>query len=265
MSTLDLISNRDAFTHIWNVAQVYAKSQLIPQHLRGKVEDVFLALTMAEQLGENPVVVMQSIYVVKGRAGWSTQYMIARANRSGVLQGRISWRISGAGDTLSVTAFAKLAGSDEEITATATMVMAKAEGWGEGSNKYKSMPEHMLRWRSAAMLIRLYLPEVMLGYSTVEELETLPDPIAETDGVQVLPAKKGRQAIGLNGAKAFPAPGTDTAEEFAEQARRAEAERVAAEDAAREESERKANEAAAARDAEEQARRAQTEGDDAPA
>ncbi len=50
--------------------------------------------------------------------------------------------------------------------------MAEAAGWTKNP-KYRSMPEHMLRYRSATLLIRLYAPEVMHGYSTAAELRDI--------------------------------------------------------------------------------------------
>jgi pyruvate/2-oxoglutarate dehydrogenase complex dihydrolipoamide acyltransferase (E2) component len=116
---------------------------------------------------------MQNIFIVNGRPGWYTSYMIARANKDGVFKGRITWETTGEGDALKVTAKAVLAETGEAISASADMKMAQAEGWTKNA-KYKSMPEHMLRWRSAAMLVRLFAPEVMLGMPVVEELETVP-------------------------------------------------------------------------------------------
>lgn len=168
----DMLTNRDAFEHGWRVAKLFASSQLIPTHLRDKPADCFIALHMARELRENPVVVLQNIYIVSGKAGWSATYMIGRANRSGVFKGRITWQSEGAGDKLVVTARATLADTGEVIQAEASMAMAKAEGWTKNS-KYTSMPEHMLRWRSATMLIRLYAPEVMLGIPTSDELEDM--------------------------------------------------------------------------------------------
>jgi hypothetical protein len=166
----DLLMDPASFEHAQRVAKVFASSVLVPQHLRGKVADCLLALAMARRLNEDPLVVMQSIYVVSGKAGWSAQYMIARANRSGIFSSRINWRVKGKGDDLEVTAFAKLADSSEEVSVAASMAMAKAESWTK-NDKYRSMPEHMLRWRSATMLIRLFAPEVMLGFSTVDEIQ----------------------------------------------------------------------------------------------
>lgn len=170
-----MFSDTGRFALAQRAATVFANSQLVPQHLRGKVADCVIALNIAERLGEDPLTIMQSIYVVSGKAGWSSSYMIARINQSGAIKGRITWDIVGKGKDLEVTAKATLADTGEVVTATASMQMAIAEGW-TNNKKYQSMPEQMLRFRSAAMLQRLYFPEVMLGMRTAEELETEPAP-----------------------------------------------------------------------------------------
>jgi hypothetical protein len=80
------------------------------------------------------------------------------------------WKSAGQGVDLAVTASAALADSGEVVSVAVSMAMAKADGWTKNA-KYTTMPEHMLRWRSAAMLIRLYVPEVMLGIQSAEEVE----------------------------------------------------------------------------------------------
>jgi len=169
----DLFSDPAAFEHAQRVAKVFASSKLVPQHMQGNTADCLIALQIARRLNEEPLTVMQQIYIVNGRPGWYTSYMISRVNRAGILKGPITWEEAGEGDALTVTAKAVLAATGEEIRASADMRMAAAEGWTKNA-KYKSMPAHMLRWRSAAMLIRLYAPEVMLGMPAVEELETMP-------------------------------------------------------------------------------------------
>jgi len=49
------------------------------------------------------------------------------------------------------------------------MSEAKAEGWTSNA-KYKTLPELMLRYRAATLLIRTHIPEVLNGMHTVEEL-----------------------------------------------------------------------------------------------
>lgn len=168
----DLLWNPAAFEHAQRVAKMFASSELVPPHLRGKVADVTIALLMAKRLHEDPLMVMQSIYVVSGRAGWGATYMIARAIRSGAFRGRLNWRIEGKGDALSVTCYATLADTGEVVEAAASMAMAAAEGWTKNP-KYRSMPEQMLRYRSATMLVRLYAPDVMFGLPTADEAEDL--------------------------------------------------------------------------------------------
>jgi hypothetical protein len=157
-------------------AKMFAMSPLVPEHLRKggaeqAIANCWIALTMAEAMGEQPLILMQNIHVVSGKAGFAAQYMIARANASSVFKGRIDWIIDKSDkDNLSVTAFAFLADTGDRIEFTVDMKMAKAEGWTKNP-KYQSIPELMLRYRSATFLVRLYAPDVMLGYQTVEEVE----------------------------------------------------------------------------------------------
>lgn len=158
------------FEHSQRVAKMFAASELVPPHLRGKMADCLIAYAIAKRTREEPLVVLQNIYFVSGRAGWSATYMIAKANRSGVFARRINWRVEGEGKNLRVTAFATLADSGEPVEATASMAMAEAEGWTKNP-KYRTMPDQMLRYRSATMLIRLFAPEVMMGLPVADEID----------------------------------------------------------------------------------------------
>jgi hypothetical protein len=157
-------------------AKMFAMSPLVPEHLRKgspeqAIANCWIALTLAEAMGEVPLIVMQNIHVVNGKAGFASQYMIARANSSGIFKGRIDWRIDrGDENNLAVTAYAVIKETNQEVSVTCDMKMAKAEQWTKNA-KYTTMPEVMLRYRSAAFLVRFYAPDVMLGYQTVEEVE----------------------------------------------------------------------------------------------
>lgn len=155
-------------------AAMFAASPLIPEHLRKgdrntAIANCYIALRLAQTMGEDPMVVMQNIHVVSGRAGFSAQYMIARANASGVFTDCIDWNLVGSGKDLEVTAFATLKSTGRKVEVKVGMAMAEAEGWTRNS-KYKTMPEIMLRYRAATFLVRFYAPQVMLGYQTAEEV-----------------------------------------------------------------------------------------------
>ena len=170
-----LLMDPDSFNHMQRVGSMLALSPLFPDHLRKGSKETAIAngvlvMNMAARLNEDPLTVAQNIYFVSGKPGWSSSYMIGKANQHGVFENPISWDITGKGETLSVTAFAELASTGKRVEATCDMAMAKAEGWTKNS-KYQSMPEQMLRYRSATFLIRLYCPEVMVGVPAQIEIE----------------------------------------------------------------------------------------------
>ena len=149
-------------SHLATLAERFAKSTLVPPHVLGKPNDVFLVLQLAASRKLEPLQALQNIAIVKGKPFMSATYQIALANNSGIFKGRIKFSVHGAGEKLAVTAYATLAETDEEISATASMEMAKAEGWTTNP-KYQSMPQQMLSYRAATLLIRLYAPDALLG------------------------------------------------------------------------------------------------------
>lgn len=184
----------------WKMAGQFSASGLVPAHFRGKQPDCFVALVAAQHLGDNPLTVMQNMYVVHGTPAFSAKYRIARANASGVFKGRIGWRTEGEGRSLAVTAFATLADTGEEVSFTVSMDMANAEGWTKNP-KYKTLPELMLRYRAATFLTRLYCEDVMLGYHTREEMEDthgVPAPAQATPGAMKSRKDADAAAMGLD-------------------------------------------------------------------
>ena len=164
------LTDTSAFDHLWRVAKAFSLSGMVPAHFQGKPESCMVALMYAEQLGEHPMVLFQELTVINGRPGMSARYAIARANKSGLLAGPITWTEAGKGEAMAVTASAILRETGEVITATVTMAEAIADGWTRNP-KYKSIPGQMLRWRSATRLINLYIPETLFGLGVREEVE----------------------------------------------------------------------------------------------
>jgi hypothetical protein len=166
------------FALLQRQARMFASSPLVPEHLRKGAPEVamancYIALTLAEAMGELPLIVMQNIHFVHGVAGFKSEYKIARANRSGIFAGRIDWRVDKSDpNNMRVTAYAHLKDTGEEVSFECDMAMAKAEKW-TSNTKYQTMPEVMLRYRSASFLIRFYAGDVMLGYQTLDEIEDI--------------------------------------------------------------------------------------------
>jgi hypothetical protein len=199
---LAFMHDAGSFEHLYRVAKAFSMSGMVPQHYQGKPEACMVALMLAEQLGESPMLIFQEMVPINGRPSTSARFAIARANRSGLLKGPITWASKGTGEALEVQALATLAETGEAITAVVSMKEAAADGWTKNP-KYRSMPEQMLRWRSATRLINLYIPEVLFGLGVREEEQ---QPIERVSVREEAPAPSATIAE-LNAAiQAAPAP-----------------------------------------------------------
>jgi hypothetical protein len=167
-------------------ARAFAGSTLIPDHMR-TVENCLAAMMMADEMGESRLAIIQNIFSVHGRPGWVTSFVIARANRSGKLIGPLRWRTLSR-EPLAVECYADLAAApenDRRVSVELDLKTAVESGWTTYKKDGKTltharwatplMQEQMLRWRTAAWLLRLYLPETMMGLPTKEEMEDLSD------------------------------------------------------------------------------------------
>lgn len=191
-----------AYRHFNEIAKVFAGSIFVPDSFKNKPGECLIAIDIARRMGESELMVMQQMFVVKGRPGFSTKFMIGRANRLAGFRSTIKWVREELGEPVPVSVERKVKGNlttvkftmpnmrvtawavdrfGERIEASVDTKMAIEEGWVENA-KYTSMPEHMFRWRSSSMLINLYSPEVMMGMQTIEELETMPTVVTVAPG-----------------------------------------------------------------------------------
>ena len=161
----------DMFREAWKVAEQLAKSKLIPQNFQNNPPDCIIAMEMAQRIGASIFSVMQSLYIVHGRPGWSAQFIIAALNSCGRFS-PLRFDIIGEGDERTCTAWALEKGTDEKLSGPPVSIgMAKAEGWySKNGSKWQTMPELMLRYRAATFFGRLYAPDVLMGMRTAEEL-----------------------------------------------------------------------------------------------
>lgn len=166
--------NPDVMNMLMQYTNMFAEASIVPDHYRGKKGDIFISVQTAHRLNLDPMSVMQGTYVIHGKLGMTSAFAISLANTSGLLKGGITYKVEGSDSELRVTAKATLKASGEEISYTIGMKEAKAEGWTDKKgSKYKTMPELMLRYRAATLLIRTHIPQVLNGMRMTEELEDI--------------------------------------------------------------------------------------------
>ncbi len=163
------------FALVQRVASMLCMSTLVPKEYQGKgnLSNCIIALNMAYRLGADPLMVIQNLYVVHGRPGWSSQFLIATFNKSGKFSA-LRYQFVGARgqDDWGCFAYATELATGEVLQGTTvTMGTAKAEGWlSKSGSKWGTMPEQMFRYRAASWFIRAYAPEIAMGLLTAEEL-----------------------------------------------------------------------------------------------
>jgi hypothetical protein len=165
-----VFSDLDAFKNAQRMAVLLSESQLIPETFRGKVADCVIALELANRIGASPLAVMQNLYIVHGKPAWSSQFLISCVNASGRFT-PLRYQMGGVGDDYGCIAWAVDKDDERLESPRVTIKMAKDEGWfSRNGSKWKTMPDLMLRYRSATLFARTYAPELTMGIHCEDEI-----------------------------------------------------------------------------------------------
>jgi len=198
------------------------------------IPNCMIALNMAQRMNADPLMIMQNLYVIEGHPSWSSQFIIAAINSCGRYSPLRFDIVLGEEIDASYTTFewennkkkavvtkvrvrnasciawaVELATNTRLESPKVTMEMAVNEGWyGKNGSKWQSMPDLMLRYRSAAFFGRIYAPELLMGLPSVEETADIitvtrqPDGSYAADPVPSAPAVKSPQSKSEAAAKA---------------------------------------------------------------
>lgn len=187
------------------------------------IPNCVIAMNMASRMGADPLMVMQNLYIVEGRPSWSSQWIIAAINGCGRFsplrfelkdngQKEVEYTVSEWVDNqkqnrkvkttiqnLSCVAWAVEKETGERITSpTVSVEMAVKEGWYQkNGSKWQTMPEVMLRYRTASFFGKLYAPELLMGLQTVEEMQDIV--------IDAQPDGRGVFSVDLDSLKESPA------------------------------------------------------------
>lgn len=166
--------DKGAFDQLLRAANMLSQTSIVPQNYQGKPQNCFVALELAQRMGVSPMVVMQNMYVVKGKPAWSGQSCIMLINSCGKFTDvRHVYTGAKGTDNRGCYVEAKRASNGEVVQGVeVTMTMAKAEGW-TANTKWKTMTDLMLAYRASAFFARVYCPEAMMGVPVAEEVEDI--------------------------------------------------------------------------------------------
>lgn len=154
-------------------SEALSRSGIVPNNFKGNSAACLIALDMANRMKRNPMEVMQAMYVVNGKPGFSSSFLISLINSCGLFE-RLRFEVTGKpdADDYGCRAWTIEKSSGEKLVGPLiTIKMAKEEGWAKSNAaKWRNMPEVMLRYRAAAFFSRLYCPDLTGGIRSAEEL-----------------------------------------------------------------------------------------------
>ncbi len=162
-----------SFEFTQRAATLLAASTLVPKEYQNNVPNCVIALNMASRMGADPLMVMQNLYIVYSRPGWSSQFLISTFNTSGKFSAlRYEWVGNKGKDDFGCKAWAIEKATGERLEgSTVTIDIAKKEGWyTKNGSKWQTMSDQMLMYRAASWFIRAYAPEMAMGMHTTEEI-----------------------------------------------------------------------------------------------
>lgn len=163
--------DKGRFEMVARTANMFSKSTIVPENYRGKPADCMIAVDMASRMGVSPIMVMQNLYVVKGKPSWSGQACMSLIQGSGRFENVHHVYFGEVGkETRGCYVEATRVGDGTIIKgAEVTMAMAKAENWTTNA-KWRNMPELMLAYRAAAFFAKVNCPDILMGVQTIDEV-----------------------------------------------------------------------------------------------
>lgn len=177
----------ELFIQCGKAAQHLAMTEFVPDAFRNKPESVAAAMLKGAELGIDPLDALQNIYVVKGKVGFSAEFMRRR-----IIEAGHEIVIKESTDTRCVIR-GRRKESDEWQQVTFTAENAKA-----ASIDIKSYPQDKLVARASSRLFRRVFPDVMSGTAIIEDVIEVGDqgaiveaePEAVTKAVESAPIQR---------------------------------------------------------------------------
>lgn len=170
----------------WRLAQMMARSELVPKNFRNKPEDVLVAVQMGVELGFAPMQALQSIAVINGRPSVWGDGFLALIMSSPLYKDHDEYyevagqRVDGLtledmkrDDTTAVCTFWRH-GKATPVTRRFSVGQAKKAGlWGK-AGPWTDYPDRMMSMRPRSWAGRDAFPDLLRGMRPAEEVMDMP-------------------------------------------------------------------------------------------
>jgi len=153
------------------MADMLAKSQMVPKCYQNKPNDTLVAMMMGSELGLNPIQALQNIAVINGKPAIYGDALLALVQSHPKFGGQEE-SFDEASMTATCTVWRK--GDEKRHTVIFSKFDAEKAGlWGK-QGPWQQYPKRMLMWRARGYALRDKFADALGGLITVEEAQDMP-------------------------------------------------------------------------------------------
>jgi hypothetical protein len=164
------------YEEMWSRAKTLADSTLLPAMYQKRPENVLILLETASRMGISWLMLASNLFVIQGKPSLSGQFIGALLRSTPSLR-NVQLHYVGTEGTDNYGAYvtAERKSTGEILRgATVTMKIAKAEGWlSKTGSKWLTMPTLMLSYRAHTWFGRQYVPELLMGLQSSDEIDDI--------------------------------------------------------------------------------------------
>ena len=176
------------FAEAEHIAQLLAKSDIVPKEMIGKPANILLAIMFGSEIGLPPAQALQNVMVVNGRPSLWGDAVMGKVEASGLLE---AWKdeylpSEGRG---TVRFMVKRKGR-EAVVRTFSMDDAKKANLEGKAGPWTNYPKRMLFHRARSWALRDVFPDVLKGIRYAEEEQDIIDVTPGKDNVYEMPKAK---------------------------------------------------------------------------
>lgn len=147
------------------LAELMAHARLVPKHLQGSPSDCLLVIEQAQRWRMSPFAVAQATSSIQGKLMYEGKLVAAAVHTSGATTTRLDYVYSGEGEGRQVEVRGTRTGETEPRAVTVTLKEARTT-----NEMWKRQPDQQLAYHGARVWSRRWVPEVILGVYSPEEM-----------------------------------------------------------------------------------------------
>jgi len=167
-SKLPAFATPENLDQAMRLAEMMAKSDLVPNDYRGKPGNCIIAMQMGAELGLAPMQAIQNIAVINGRPAVWGDALLGLVRGSGLLESINE----DASDTVAVCTVKRVGCA--RVIREFTIEDAKRAGLAGKQGPWQQYPKRMLQMRARAFALRDAFPDVLKGLYMAEEAIDIP-------------------------------------------------------------------------------------------